>query len=289
MRRRRSCKELSSSGIRQRWRHRSLRIRSRCARSVRIPKTRRKRIIRRVIKLGERWRGGSRIGTRQWRKGRRRTRLRSGANMAKRGDRGSEGKPRGTSSGAKLNWGDADAADNTGRSDTVKGCKREGWGPGGNCGISETTGEESKAGADKTGSAQGAEDKREEAGGENTKTPWGREGEAEEDTAGGGTDRSAEGYKELQWERCLKDLLVHPRRHLKKKKKNQISVSITLSNSILNCSTLALFTASAGSLFHIGAILYVKKFPHWLVLNLFSSSFHPFDLVWLLLKVNRCL
>ena len=48
----------------------------------------------------------------------------------------------------------------------------------------------------------------------------------------------------------------------KKKKKNQISVSITLSNSILNCSTLALFTASAGSLFHIGAILYVKKFPH---------------------------
>ena len=44
--------------------------------------------------------------------------------------------------------------------------------------------------------------------------------------------------------------------------KNQISVSITLSNSILNCSTLALFTASAGSLFHIGAILYVKKFPH---------------------------
>ena len=47
----------------------------------------------------------------------------------------------------------------------------------------------------------------------------------------------------------------------KKKKKNQISVSITLSNSILNCSTLALFTASAGSLFHIGAILYVKKFP----------------------------
>ena len=48
----------------------------------------------------------------------------------------------------------------------------------------------------------------------------------------------------------------------KKKKKNQISVSITLSNSILNCSTLALFTASAGSLFYIGAILYVKKFPH---------------------------
>ena len=48
----------------------------------------------------------------------------------------------------------------------------------------------------------------------------------------------------------------------KKEKKNQISVSITLSNSILNCSTLALFTASAGSLFHIGAILYVKKFPH---------------------------
>ena len=38
----------------------------------------------------------------------------------------------------------------------------------------------------------------------------------------------------------------------KKKKKNQISVSITLSNSILNCSTLALFTASVGSLFHIG-------------------------------------
>ena len=69
---------------------------------------------------------------------------------------------------------------------------------------------------------------------------------------------------ELQWERCLKDLLVHPRRHThtQKKKKNQISVSITLSNSILNCSTLALFTASAGSLFHIGAILYVKKFPH---------------------------
>ena len=33
---------------------------------------------------------------------------------------------------------------------------------------------------------------------------------------------------------------------------------MTLSNSILNCSTLALFTASAGSLFHIGAILYVK-------------------------------
>ena len=31
-------------------------------------------------------------------------------------------------------------------------------------------------------------------------------------------------------------------------KKNQISVSITLSNSILNCSTLALFTASVGSL-----------------------------------------
>ena len=48
----------------------------------------------------------------------------------------------------------------------------------------------------------------------------------------------------------------------KKRKKNQISVSITLSNSILNCSTLALFTASAGSLFHIWAILYVKKFPH---------------------------
>ena len=48
----------------------------------------------------------------------------------------------------------------------------------------------------------------------------------------------------------------------KKKKKNQISVSITLSNSILNCLTLALFTATAGSLFHIGAILYVKKFPH---------------------------
>ena len=48
----------------------------------------------------------------------------------------------------------------------------------------------------------------------------------------------------------------------KKKKKNQISVSITLSNSILNCSTLALFTASAGSVFHIGAILHVKKFPH---------------------------
>ena len=48
----------------------------------------------------------------------------------------------------------------------------------------------------------------------------------------------------------------------KKKKKNQISVSITLSNSILNCSTLALFTASVGSLFHNGAILYVKKFPH---------------------------
>ena len=47
-----------------------------------------------------------------------------------------------------------------------------------------------------------------------------------------------------------------------KKKKNQISVSITLSNSILNCSTLALFTASVGSLFHIGAILYIKKFPH---------------------------
>ena len=44
----------------------------------------------------------------------------------------------------------------------------------------------------------------------------------------------------------------------KKKKKNQISVSITLSNSILNCSTLALFTASAGSLFHIGAVFYVK-------------------------------
>ena len=60
-----------------------------------------------------------------------------------------------------------------------------------------------------------------------------------------------------------KDLLIHPRRHLKKKKKKyQISVSITLSNSILNCSTLALFTASVGSLFHIGAILYVKKFPH---------------------------
>ena len=48
----------------------------------------------------------------------------------------------------------------------------------------------------------------------------------------------------------------------KKEKKIQISVSITLSNSILNCSTLALFTALAGSLFHIGAILYVKKFPH---------------------------
>ena len=75
----------------------------------------------------------------------------------------------------------------------------------------------------------------------------------------------------------------------KNKKKNQIKVSITLSNSILNCSTLALFTASAGSLFHIGAILYVKKFQYLLVLNLFSSSFHPFDLVRLLLKVNRCL
>ena len=84
--------------------------------------------------------------------------------------------------------------------------------------------------------------------------------------------------------------LKRRRRRRRKKKKNQISVSITLSNSILNCSTLlALFTASAGSLFHIGAILYVKKFPHWLVLNLFSSSFHPFDLVRLLLKVNRCL
>ena len=46
---------------------------------------------------------------------------------------------------------------------------------------------------------------------------------------------------------------------IKKEIKNQISVSITLSNSILNCSTLALFTASAGSLFHIGEILYVKK------------------------------
>ena len=53
-------------------------------------------------------------------------------------------------------------------------------------------------------------------------------------------------------------MLVHLRRHLKKKKKkNRISVSITLSNLILNCSTLALFTDSVGSLFHIGAILYV--------------------------------
>ena len=50
-----------------------------------------------------------------------------------------------------------------------------------------------------------------------------------------------------------------PLKKKKKKKKNQISVSITLTNSILNCSTLALFTASAGSLFHIGAILYVKR------------------------------
>ena len=56
--------------------------------------------------------------------------------------------------------------------------------------------------------------------------------------------------------------LASPSEETPEKKKNQISVSITLSNSILNCSTLALFTASVGSLFHIGAILYVKKFPH---------------------------
>ena len=53
----------------------------------------------------------------------------------------------------------------------------------------------------------------------------------------------------------------------KKEKKNQISVSITLSSSILNCSTLALFTVSAGSLFHIGAILYVKKLQLYSPLN----------------------
>ena len=45
----------------------------------------------------------------------------------------------------------------------------------------------------------------------------------------------------------------------KKRKKNQINISITLSDSILNCSTLALFTASAGSLFHIGAICYFQN------------------------------
>ena len=31
----------------------------------------------------------------------------------------------------------------------------------------------------------------------------------------------------LQWERCLKDLLVHPRRHLKKKKKKKNQISVT--------------------------------------------------------------
>ena len=56
--------------------------------------------------------------------------------------------------------------------------------------------------------------------------------------------------------------LASPSEKTPKKKRNQISVSITLSNSILNCSTLALFTASVGSLFHVGAILDVKKFPH---------------------------
>ena len=55
---------LSASGVRQRWRNRS-----RSTGSVRITKTRSKRIIRSVIKLGERWSKGSRRGTRQRRKG----------------------------------------------------------------------------------------------------------------------------------------------------------------------------------------------------------------------------
>ena len=46
------------------------------------------------------------------------------------------------------------------------------------------------------------------------------------------------------------------------------TVSITLSSLVLNWLTLALFTTSAGSLFQYEAILYVKKSPHWLVLNL---------------------
>ena len=49
------------------------------------------------------------------------------------------------------------------------------------------------------------------------------------------------GYNELQWERCLKDLLVHPRRHLKKKKKKSdkcINRFIQLNLELLNTGTV---------------------------------------------------
>ena len=112
---------LSASGGRQRWRNWS-----RSTRSVWINKPRSKRIIRTVIKLGERRSGRSRRSTRQRRKGRRRTRLRSGATMAKSGARGRRGKARGTRSRAEQNGGRAEAADNTGRPETGEGCNREG-------------------------------------------------------------------------------------------------------------------------------------------------------------------
>ena len=49
-------------------------------------------------------------------------------------------------------------------------------------------------------------------------------------------------YNELHWKRCLKDLLVHPRRHLKKKKKKRsnkcINHFIQLNLELLNTGTV---------------------------------------------------
>ena len=50
---------------------------------------------------------------------------------------------------------------------------------------------------------------------------------------------------------------------------------MALSNFFLHSSAVLLFTVSAGSLFHVFAVLYEKRLPHKLALAHIADSSHP--------------